>query len=145
MGMMLEGTKVARDENARKLDVTVLISQLAYEALMRGETSARDSEKQVRMENALQFYLADRGTDRPAWPYPGFLRGSETRTDVEITIEVQTKLWREFGEEADAQGVTVEQLAEHAAFYFAAEVDAGRVTERILTDLQREGPEPAGD
>ena len=34
------------------------------------------------------------------------------------------------------QEVTVEQLAEHAAFYFAAELDAGRVTERILDDLE---------
>ncbi len=49
---------------------------------------------------------------------------------------MDSELWREFEEEAERQGVSVEQLAEHAAFYFAAELDAGRVTQRILDDLE---------
>ncbi|HEX6781202.1 MAG TPA: hypothetical protein VF125_04140 [Solirubrobacterales bacterium] len=53
-----------------------------------------------------------------------------------VELDVADDLWLEFGEEAAGQGVTVDQLAEHAAFYFAAEVDAGRVTDRILDDLE---------
>jgi len=53
-----------------------------------------------------------------------------------VELDVADDLWLEFGEEAASQGVTVDQLAEHAAFYFAAEVDAGRVTNRILDDLE---------
>ena len=97
--------------------------------------SGARSRLPTRLESALRCYLGDRGTDRPAWPYPGFLRGSEPQRDVEMEFEVPADLWGEFSEEADKQEVTVEQLAEHAAFYFAAELDAGRVTERILADL----------
>ena len=48
---------------------------------------------------------------------------------------MRSDLWKDFEGEATRQAVRVEQLAEHAAFYFAAEVDAGRITQRILDDL----------
>jgi hypothetical protein len=41
----------------------------------------------------------------------------------------------QFEAEAGKQGVSAQQLLEHAAFYFAAELDAGRITRRILDDL----------
>jgi hypothetical protein len=36
--------------------------------------------------------------------------------------------------EAARQQVSVTQLLEHAALYYAAELDAGRLTERILDE-----------
>lgn len=111
------------------------LSELAVEALAGQGAEATGG---ARLEGALRYYLSDKVTERAAWPYPGFLRGSETQKQVGVEAEVDPGLWREFGEEAAGQGVTVEQLAEHAAFYFAAEVDAGRVTRRILADLERE-------
>lgn len=101
-----------------------------------GEGTGSEPQDAVRMESALRFYLPDRGADRPAWRYPRFLQGSETRGEVEIELEVEKELWAGFEEEAAAQGVSVEQLAEHAAIYFGAELDAGRLTERILADLE---------
>lgn len=115
--------------------MTVVISQLACEALGGDEPNAA-LQAPVRMESALRCYLGDRGTGRPAWPYPGFLRGSETAEDERVEFEVEEDLWRGFEEEADAQAVSVDRLAEHAAFYFAAEANAGRLTERILEDLE---------
>jgi hypothetical protein len=82
----------------------------------------------------LRCYLGDKDTDRPAWPYPDFLRGTETQGDLQVEFEVEEDLWHDFEAEASAQGISVEQLTEHAAFYFAAELNAGRVTERILED-----------
>jgi hypothetical protein len=123
---------LAHDEDADKRQVTVGVSDLALEALAGDGT---DDSAAAKVESALRCYLGDRGMDRPAWPYPGFLRGSETQGDEQVAFEVEEGLWREFGEEAEKQGVTVEQLVEHAAFYFAAELDAGRVTQRILDDL----------
>jgi len=123
---------VAREDSAGKCHVTVCLSRLAYEAMMGKET-----DSSARMEGALRFYLGDKGDSRPAWAYPGFLRGSEAPADVSVDFDVDEVLWSAFEEEAGAQGVAVEQLAEHAAFYFAAEGDAGRLTERILEDLDR--------
>lgn len=140
MVTILEGTGLAHDEGADKRQVTVGVSLLALEAL--AGDGANDSAP-AKVESALRCYLGDSGMDRPAWPYPGFLRGSETRRDRQVAFEVEEGLWREFAEEAEKQGVTVEQLVEHAAFYFAAELDAGRVTQRILDDL-RSGGKAAG-
>jgi hypothetical protein len=135
MRTISEGANVTREEGARRQQISLALSELAVEALTEKGSEATGG---TRLEVALRYYLSDKGTERAAWPYPGFLRGSETEEQVRVEVEVDASLWREFGEEAAAQGVTVEQLAEHAAFYFAAEVDAGRVTRRILADLERE-------
>jgi hypothetical protein len=140
MGLKLEGSKVARDENARNQHVTVDLSQLAFEALM-GDEAESAAQVTVRMTSALRCYLGDRNADRPAWPYPGFLRGTEVQGDIRVKFEAEEDLWHDFEEEATAQGITVEQLAEHAVFYFAAELNAGRLTERILEDLESAGEE----
>jgi hypothetical protein len=138
MGTTLKGSGLAYDEGAEKRQVEVVVSELAFEALAG---QGADVSMPVKIDSALRCYLGDRGTDRPAWPYPGFLRGSETQGDKQVTFEVDESLWRDFSEEADKQGVTVEQLVEHVSFYFAAEVDAGRVTQRILEDF---GPTEIG-
>lgn len=132
MSTTVEGLGLARDEGAGTRQVTLALSQFAFEALASGGV---DAAAPARMEGALRRYMGDRDTGRPAWPYPGFLRGSETQRDVSIELEVAEDLWRIFGEEAARQGVTVEQLAEHAAFYLAAEIEAGRGIQRILDDL----------
>lgn len=134
--MTVEGAGVTRGEGAGKRHVNLSLSAFAFEALTR---EREDAAAPARMEGALRCYLGDRSVDRPAWPYPGFLRGSEPQRDVEVELEVAEDLWRDFTEEASRQDVSVEQLAEHAAFYFAAELDAGRVTQRILDDLESSG------
>jgi hypothetical protein len=132
MSMTLGDITVVREGSVGKQRVNIELSRLAFEGLTSGGPEAAGP---LRMEDALRCYVGDRGTDRPAWPYPGFLRSAERRGEVELELEVAEDLWRAFSEEAERQDVTVGQLAEHAAFYFAAEVDAGRVTERILEDL----------
>jgi hypothetical protein len=132
MGIIVGGTGLAHDDATEKRVVTIALSELAFDALTGGKPSVDAS---LRIENAVLCYLGDREDGGPAWAYPGFLRGSETEGEVEAELEVRPDLWRDFEAEAIRQGVTVEQLTEHAAFYFAAEIDAGRVTQRILDDL----------
>jgi hypothetical protein len=132
MSTTVKGLGLARDEGAGTQRVTLALSQFAFEAL---PSSGIDAGAPARIEAALRRYLEDKDASRPAWPYPGFLLGSETQRDVSIELEVATDLWRTFGEEAAKQGVSVEQLAEHAAFYLAAEIEAGRGTPQIFDDL----------
>jgi hypothetical protein len=122
--------------------VTVRMSQLAFEALA-GEEQKGSTRAPARTEIAIRVYLGDKGAGQPAWPYPGFLRQSETREDVGVELEVEPDLWVQFEAEAEKQSVSAQQLLEHAAFYFAAELDAGRITQRILDDL--DAAEPEGD
>jgi hypothetical protein len=129
-----EGQDVVRGRTARKQPVTVRLSQLAFEALA-GEEPSGSPRAPVRTGSAIRIYLGDKSSDRPAWPYPGFLRGSEAQEDVELELDVDADLWLQFEAEAGKQAVSAQQLLEHAAFYFAAELDAGRITRRILDDL----------
>ncbi|HEX5593967.1 MAG TPA: hypothetical protein VFX35_11540 [Solirubrobacterales bacterium] len=136
MGMKLEDpVQVTRDNGGKRRHVKVSLSQLAFDSLIDAEAGFT-VQAPIRMESALRIYLADKGSGRPAWPYPRFLQGSETQADVQVDFAVEADLWREFEEEASSQGVSVEKLAEHAAFYFAAEASAGRLTQRILADLE---------
>lgn len=141
MGIIVGGTGLAGDQAVHKRHVTIALSELAFDAVAGG---IRGTDPSLGIENALLCYLGDRGADRPAWSYPGFLRGSEGRREVEIEVEVATGLWQDFEAEASRQGVTVGQLVEHAAFYFAAELEAGRFTQRILDDLDPGEGEPSG-
>jgi hypothetical protein len=120
--------------SAMSRPATVVLSRLACEALAgKGEESPERAG--ARLTVAVRFYLRDRDSGRPAWPYPSFLRGSEVQEEVEIPLALEDELWDAFVGEAAEQGVSAQQLAEHAAFYLAAEIDAGRVTQRILDDL----------
>jgi hypothetical protein len=118
---------------ATKRRERVALSRSAAETLggEEGTVTAAGS----RLEGAIRLYLRDKGAGRPAWPYPGFLRGAESAAEVEVEFSVDPLLWRSFEAEAREQDISVEQLAEHVAFYFAAELDAGRITQRILDDL----------
>ncbi len=129
-----EGLDVSKGGVARKRLVSVRLSQLAFEALAAEEPKG-SPRAPVRTESAVRIYLKDKDADRAAWPYPGFLRGSESQEDVNLELQVDTDLWLQFESEAGRQGVSTQQLLEHAAFYFAAELNAGRITQRILDDL----------
>ncbi len=127
---------------ASRRSVSVRLSRLAFEALA-GEK--RDGELRVpgTTGSAIRLYLSDKGAGRPAWPYPGFLRQSQTREEVDLELEIDPDVWLQFEAEAEKQSVSAQQLLEHAAFYFAAELNAGRITQRILDDLDAD--EAKGD
>lgn len=131
----LEQTR--RGEAKRRSVVTVRMSELAFEALA-GEEQNGSTRAPGRTETAIRVYLADKGAGQAAWPYPGFLRQSETREDVALELQVDPDLWLQFEAEAGKQSVSAQQLLEHAAFYFAAELEAGRITQRILDDFENE-------
>lgn len=124
--------------------IGVTLSQLAFEALSGSAHSGSPRRVAQQMEGAVRCYLGDRGSERPAWPYPAFLRGSEVQEDVELRLGIDADLWRQFEAEAKRQDVSVQQLAEHAAFYLAAELDAGRITQRILDELEASERNPDG-
>ena len=132
MKTQAQGSDVAHGQTARKRSVTVTVSQFAFEAL--GGEQQRDSAS-AKAESAVRVYLGDKETGQPTWPYPKFLGASETREGVGLELGVNPDLWLQFEAEAKKQRVSAQQLLEHAAFYFAAELDAGRITQRILDDL----------
>jgi hypothetical protein len=122
--------------------VKVRLGAFAAEVLVRklgngGPLGSKDFER------VIQFYLGERGTPAPGWAYPDFLRERRANDDVELDLNVDDLLWVSLEAEARAQDVAVDRLLEHATLYFAAELDAGRATKRILEEIEKE-EEPEG-
>ena len=82
----------------------------------------------------IRFYLKEKGTGGAGWSYPDLLREGRPEEEIEVELDIEDSLWREVRAEAARQHVSVTQLLEHAALYYAAELDAGRLTERILDE-----------
>jgi hypothetical protein len=120
-----------------KRSLTLRLSKFSLEALA-GEQGQRSKQVQAKLARAVRLYLDDRDSGRPGWVYPGFLRDKEA-SEVELELVADEGLLRALEEEAGKQGVSVSQMAGHAALYYAAELNAGHLTQRILDDLGDDG------
>jgi len=93
----------------------------ALAARLRGGAS-----RDAIVSKAVRYYLADRGNGRVAWRPPRFLSADDgdepAATDVKIDHATMAAVERE----ARRQGVAPARLAEHALFYFLADLDCGR-------------------
>jgi hypothetical protein len=96
-----------------------------------GDGTQPDSDDVLRV---IRFYLKEKGSGGTGWSYPDLLRQGSPEEEIEVELEIEDALWREMRAEASRQRVSVTQLLEHAALYYAAELDAGRLTERILDE-----------
>lgn len=120
-------------ENVKR-SVTVSLGRLASQAIDEGETDG-NGQRSARAARAIRCYLSARGSGATGWPYPSFLDEGRGGEGIRLELRVEEGLWRSLEEEAERQGVGVSEMLEHAVLYFAAEVDAGRFTERILDEL----------
>jgi hypothetical protein len=118
--------------------VTVQLSEFACSAVA-GETASGGERLAARIVAAIRCYLNDKGSGGLRWAYPSFLAEEEAGGEVTLRLAIDDQLWRSLEQEAERQGVTPQRMVTHAALYVAAEVDAGRVTRRILDDLERTG------
>jgi hypothetical protein len=85
------------------------------------------------IRQAIYYYLEDRDADRAGWRYPRFRSQLDSDAEtVTVSIDIDDSVWDAFAQEADRQRVSAGQLVRHAVIYFVADIDAGRVTERIL-------------
>jgi hypothetical protein len=114
--------------------VTVAVGEFALESL--GGASPPDPAKLARwLAQAIRYYLADQRSEQAGWPYPDLRRGDSSDSAIAVQVEIEDGVWERFSAEADRQGVTSKQLAQHAVFYFAADRDSGRLARRIAEDL----------
>jgi hypothetical protein len=120
-----------------KRSVTIGLGAFAREALTAVQMNGRETAKSV--VRAIGVYLNDRGSTAPGWAYPTLMReGHRPVKTTKVEISVDDDLWRLLEEEAASQGVTSQQLVDHAVLYLAAEIDAGRLAQRLLGDLGKE-------
>jgi hypothetical protein len=111
-----------------------------------GETAARAlaasadpdaSRLELLVPRAVSFYLSERDGGRSEWRYPAFLADGDGLVPIH-EVALDQELWEELRAEAERQDVSPEKLLQHAAFYYGAARDDGRLTERIAEGLRRE-------
>jgi hypothetical protein len=81
---------------------------------------------------AARYYLADPDDNQPGWPVPSAARMAEQEhPHAGVRVEVEESTWNALLREARRQGVDIRVLAAHAVLYFMADVDSGRVAQRM--------------
>jgi hypothetical protein len=106
-----------------------------------GGAARRPATIAASLMQAIRYYLTDRDSARLGWRCPGFGDGGRANV-VEMELSVDDAVWSSLSQEASRQGVSTDRLLQHAALYFAAERDSGRLTQRIVEDL--DAPRPQG-
>lgn len=105
-------------------------AQTSLDRLVRG-IGPRSPDGAVR--TAVTYYLADKGAERQSWRVRQFARDPGSSGGVSVAFDNET--WIALEAEAEEQGVTPEALALHALAYFLADLDNGRLSERLVRDL----------
>ena len=86
---------------------------------------------------AARYYLADRDSGRVAVRVPRLPKAAAGKSALRLTVDLDRESWRELQAEAKRQDVSLEAMLEHAIMYFLADIDSGRVEQRLLADLGR--------
>lgn len=117
--------------------VEVRLKRLAARSLAASEDPDPD-RLSLLVSQAVRFYLGDRDGEQAGWHYPSFLGESDGGSDGQRQVSLDEDLWQQLQAEAERQEVSPEDLLQHAAFYYGAARDDGRLTEQIADDLRRE-------
>jgi hypothetical protein len=105
-------------------------AQTSLDRLMKG-IGRRSPNAAVR--TAVIYYLADKGAERTSWRVRQFRREPESSGGVDVAFDDET--WDVLEAEAEEQGVTPEVLAVHALLYLLADLDSGRIGDRLDQEL----------
>lgn len=105
-------------------------AQTSLNRLVRG-IGRRSPNGAVR--TAVLYYLADKGSERSSWRVRQFRRDPEPSGGVDVAFDDET--WAVLEAEAQEQGVTPDALAVHALLYMLADLDSGRLAERLEQEL----------
>jgi Ribbon-helix-helix protein, copG family len=123
-------------ETPMKRTVLVDLSTFSVEAL-RGGDGADPEVVPAHLLRAIRLYLSVDDRDSPGWSVPASLR-DEDAGGVRLQLSADESLIAALEQEADRQGVSLSQLARQAVLYYAAELDAGRITQRLAEALDGE-------
>ena len=111
--------------------LTVEMDQFGLQAFTElAERQGGSASRVVRM--AAHYYLGDSEEGRPAWRVPSFAQDADAeRRRAGLRVELDDATWDSLLQEAQRQGVDIGVLAAHAVLYFIADVDSGRVAQRM--------------
>jgi hypothetical protein len=98
------------------------------------EREGGSTSRALRM--AAHYYLGDSENERPVWRVPDCPDGAKSDSrPAGVRVEVDEATWNALVHEARRQRVEPGALASHAVLYFIADLDSGRVAQRIGDSL----------
>ena len=122
-----------------RLEIPITFDEFGWSALEDHARAERlDLERLVAL--ACTYYETELSAERAATVPPRFGQSAverETRTTRTLVLELDAESLRRLEQEAERQGLPLARLCEHAALLYLADLDAGRLAERIA---KRAGP-----
>jgi hypothetical protein len=126
-----------RRAGERKRIVAAAIDDFSRASLEEASTAGQTTPD-VLLVRAIRYYLSERDSGRPGWPYAQLGEEDEVAEGPSVVeLEIDGSAWAGFSREADRQEVSTDRLLQHAALYYLADRDSGRLTQRILDDLEK--------
>jgi hypothetical protein len=113
------------------LDVSITFDEFGWSAL---EDCA--GSEGLRLDRLLtlacSYYASELAAGRTATRVPRFAQPATERERRTFVLDLDSKSLRGLEREAERRGLRLESVIEHAAIFFLADLDAGRVAERII-------------
>jgi predicted transcriptional regulator len=118
-----------------KKSVSLRLDRFGQEALddyVHGTGGSRE----VALQTAVSYYLADAGSGRAAWRVPQLARSA--RFPETLEVELDDDLHHDLEAEARRQDVSPGLLAAHAVIYYLTDFDTGRAAARLGDAISRD-------
>lgn len=115
------------------VEITTTFDEFGWSGL-EDEARAERLELNQLVALACTYYASELAADRTATVVPRLGQPPAERVEREartLVLELDEECLRRLEEEAERQGLPLERLCEHAALLYLADLDAGRVAERI--------------
>ena len=106
--------------------------------LLEDASTAGQTTQGVLLMRAIRYYLAERDSGRPGWPCSSLDAEGEAVKMTSVELDVDGAAWEAFSQEAERQRVSTDRLLRHGALYYLADRDSGRLTRKILENLEKE-------
>lgn len=124
-------TSVTRLSKNVGFEISISFEEFGWSMLER-----EASEEGLRLDRlvslACAYYKSELANERMATLVPRFDQLAAERETRTLELELDAESLRRLEQEAERQEVKLERLIEYAAIFYLADLDAGRVAERVI-------------
>lgn len=117
-----------------QLQTTITFDQFGWNELERQARAERTDLPRL-LAQAFTHFASELGGERPATNAPRLHPPPLEREARTLTLELDPECLQTLRSEAENQGLALPRLLEHAALLYLADVESGRVAERIVRQV----------
>jgi hypothetical protein len=114
-----------------RLQVSIGFDEFGW-SLLEERARAEKLELNRLLTLACRYYVSELAAARTATRAPRFAERAIDREMRPVVLELDARTLKRLEQAAEQQRLRLGRLIEHAAIFFIAELDAGRVAERIM-------------